>query len=154
MCEMQVGDMKKYLCVSLLLALMSVGYVVSAVAAGRAASAAKNVKVVEEKPAGETPADLEHGKEIFQSICSHCHRIDYEASAVGAPGLRDVMDRHTPEWQNQWLANPAGFAKKDKTAKALIKANPYGLTMPTLPEMQNSQSRKDVIEFLKTLKGE
>jgi len=48
------------------------------------------------------------------------------------------MEHHTPEWLNQWLINPAAFAKKDKTARALIEANPYGLTMPTLPEMQNS----------------
>ena len=99
-------------------------------------------------------ADVEHGRKIFQTICTHCHRTDYETSPVGAPGLRDVMERHTPEWEDQWLTSPAAFAKRDETAKALVESNPYGLTMPTLPEMQDPQNRRDVIEFLKTLKGD
>jgi len=152
--KMRAGEIKKYLYMVFLLALVEVGIPEVVVAADKLAAAAKSEQAAKDKTKEETAANPEHGKKIFKNICIHCHRIDYEVSAVGAPGLRDVMDRHTPEWQNQWLANPAVFAKKDKTARALIKANPYGLTMPTLPEMQNSQSRKDVIEFMKTLKSD
>ena len=114
---------------------------------------AKDVK--EGAAAASAPvADVEHGRKIFQTICTHCHRTDYETSPVGAPGLRDVMERHTPEWEDQWLTSPAAFAKRDETAKALVESNPYGLTMPTLPEMQDPRNRRDVIEFLKTLKGD
>ncbi|MDQ6959211.1 MAG: cytochrome c [Mariprofundaceae bacterium] len=144
--------MRKFLYMAFLLILMEVGLSGDAVAADKLVTTAKSGQAT----AGKTKAAVnpEYGKEIFKNICIHCHRTDYDVSAVGAPGLRDVMDRHTPEWLNQWLTNPAIFAKKDKTARALIEANPYGLTMPTLPEMQSSQSRKDVIEFLKTLKGD
>ena len=100
-----------------------------------------------------TSGDVKHGEQIFKSICTHCHRTDYETSPVGAPGLRDVMERHTPEWEFQWLLSPAAFAKKDETARALTESNPYGLVMPTIPEMADPQNRRDVIEFLKTLKG-
>ncbi|MDQ6987988.1 MAG: cytochrome c [Mariprofundaceae bacterium] len=96
--------------------------------------------------------DAKHGEKIFNSICIHCHRTDHEASAVGAPGLRDVLDRHDEAWLFQWIAGPAEFSKKDETAKALTESNPYGLVMPTLPEMADPQNRYDVIEFLKTLK--
>jgi len=146
--------MRKHLYIAFLLVLMEVGLPGAAIAAGKPVTAVKSEQAAEDKTKKEIAANPEHGKAIFKNLCVHCHRTDYEVSAVGAPGLRDVMDRHTPEWQNQWLINPAAFAKKDKTAKALIEANPYGLTMPALPEMQNSQSRKDVIEFLKTLKGD
>lgn len=152
--KVQIGEMRKYLYIAFLLALMEVGLHGTAVAADKSGAVVKSEQTARSKIKKETVANLEHGKEIFKNICIHCHRIDYEVSVVGAPGLRDVMDRHTPEWLNQWLTNPATFAKKDKTAKALIEANPYGLTMPTLPEMQNAQSRKDVTEFLKTLKGD
>lgn len=101
-----------------------------------------------------TTSDVKHGEAIFNNICILCHRTDYETSPVGAPGLRDVMQRHTPEWEDQWLTSPAAFAKKDETAKALIESNPYGLVMPTFPEMANEQNRRDVIEFLKTLSKE
>ncbi len=96
--------------------------------------------------------DAKHGKEIFTSVCIHCHNITHEVSAVGCPGLKDVLSRHDEGWLQQWLVSPEAFAKQDKKAKAVVGANPYGLIMPTLPEMQNEKDRKDIIEYLKTLK--
>lgn len=93
----------------------------------------------------------EAGSKIFENICSHCHRLDYQTSEVGAPGLRDITHRQDVKWINQWITSPSAFAKVDPTAKALVASNPYGLTMPTLPEMQNPQNRADIIAFLKTL---
>ncbi len=112
-----------------------------------AAVATEAVKVAE-----APQADAKRGKEIFDGICTHCHRIDYEDSAVGCPGLKDVLTRHDAVWLNQWLQGPETFSKQDETAKAVVEANPYGLIMPTLPEMQIEQNRKDIIEYLKTLK--
>ena len=117
------------------------------------ALAEEEVVVTEAIEVVEAPqADVNHGKKIFESICIHCHRTDYEASAVGAPGLRDVLERHSAEWINTWISSPEAFAKIDEDAKALIGSNPYGLKMPTIPEMQIEQNRKDIIEYLKTLK--
>jgi cytochrome c2 len=123
-------------------------------AAAKSATAAKPAEAANGKQA--TPAitgNLEHGKQIFANICSHCHRIDHQTSPVGAPGLLDVLQRHTAEWIFQWVHSPAAFAKTDKAAKALVEGNPYGLVMPTFPEMQDPQNRRDVIEYLKTLKS-
>ena len=106
----------------------------------------------EAQPVESIQADVLHGKDIFDSICAHCHRIDYEASAVGAPGLRGVLERHSVAWVESWITSPEAFAKVDETAKDLAASNPYGLVMPTIPEMQFEQNRKDVIEYLKTLK--
>ena len=73
-------------------------------------------------------------------------------SAVGCPGLKNVVKRHDEAWLARWIQNPEGFAKKNNEAKTVVAANPYGLIMPTIPEMQIEQNRKDVIEYLKTLK--
>jgi len=97
-------------------------------------------------------ADVEHGKKIFESICMHCHRTDYESSVVGAPGLKDVLERHSVEWINTWIRSPEAFSKVNSTAKKLVESNPYGLIMPTIPEMQSEQNRQDIIAYLKTLK--
>jgi len=96
--------------------------------------------------------DVKHGQKIFESICIHCHNITNKISAVGCPGLKDVLTRHDEAWINQWLQEPEIFSKKDEKAKAVVAANPYGLIMPTIPEMQIEQDRKDIIEYLKTLK--
>ena len=123
------------------------------------------LKAEEAKAKAEAPADAaaaepqpapivgraEAGRKIYENICSHCHRLDYDASEVGAPGLRDVTHRHDVEWIEQWITSPRAFAKIDPSAKALVDSNPYGLTMPTLPEMQDPQNRADIIAFLKTL---
>lgn len=96
-------------------------------------------------------ASAERGKVNFEAICAHCHTTTYDESSVGAPGLKDVIERHDPEWLDHWLKSPEAFARVDETAKALSGSNKYGLVMPTLPEMQDDQKRADVIEYLKTL---
>lgn len=98
--------------------------------------------------------DAARGAQTFEAICAHCHLLTYEESRIGAPGLKGVLERHDAEWLDQWLHGPEAFAKVDETAKALIESNKYGVKMPTFPEMQDSQKRADVIEYLKTLKGD
>jgi len=98
--------------------------------------------------------DAAHGQQIFATICSHCHHTDFTDSAVGAPGLMDVLDRHDAAWINEWISGPEAFSKKDEKASALVAANPFGLIMPTFPEMQIEQNRLDIIAYLKTLKSQ
>jgi cytochrome c2 len=106
-----------------------------------------------EEDAGLSPEAM-RGAKIFESICVHCHLRSTEESRVGAPGLLGVLDRRDEKWINQWLKSPEAFAKTNEAAKALIASNKYGVKMPTFPEMQDSQNRADIIEYLKTLKGE
>ncbi len=104
--------------------------------------------------AEESKPDAMRGAKLFGDICAHCHLTSYEESKVAAPGLKGVLERHDVKWLNQWIKSPEAFAKKDETAGALLGSNKYGLKMPTLPEMQDDKNRADVIEYLKTLKGD
>jgi len=97
-------------------------------------------------------ASSERGKAIFDSVCIHCHHLTHEVSAVGCPGLQGVLTRHNVAWLDAWLASPETFSKTDIKAKEVVAGNPYGLVMPTLPEMTHEHDRLDMIEFLKTLK--
>jgi len=92
------------------------------------------------------------GQKTFEAVCSHCHHLTNQVSVVGCPGLKDVLSRHDVTWLDTWLKSPEVFAKVDIKAKEVVDANPYGLVMPTLPEMRNEKDRLDIIEFLKTLK--
>lgn len=130
-------------CFTLLTAAMMLGASAGLAAEDTAAAAEAGV---------QKTGNVEHGKQIFDVICSRCHHADQTTSAVGAPGLQGVLERHDEAWINEWISGPEAFSKKDEKAKALVNSNPYGLIMPTLPEMQDPQNRLDVIEFLKTLK--
>jgi len=97
--------------------------------------------------------DVKQGEIIYNTICIQCHSTGNTISAVGASGLRNALKRHNEAWLSQWLASPAAFARKDKKAKALTESNPYGLIMPTIPEMADEKNRRDVIAYMKTLTG-
>ena len=103
-------------------------------------------------PSVSNAADAANGKELFQTICAHCHLTTYDESRIGAPGLKGVLERHDEDWLSHWIKSPETFAKTDETAKSLIESNKFGLAMPTLPAMQDDAKRADIIEFLKTLK--
>jgi len=101
----------------------------------------------EEKPA----ASAERGKEIFDKLCIYCHRTDSQVSKVGASGMAGVTTRRDTEWLDQWLKNPAEFSKRDEVARAVTNSYQYNMAMPTLPMMQQDESRADVIKYLNML---
>ncbi|MDX8407909.1 MAG: c-type cytochrome [Mariprofundaceae bacterium] len=146
--------MRAYFLTCLLLATPFIGLAPEAFAAPADDAAVADAAAVQEATSDSRVPDAVHGEQIFQTICSHCHHADHSTSAVGAPGLMDVLDRHDEAWINEWLRGPEAFARKDETAQALVASNPFGLIMPTLPEMQDEKNRLDIIAFLKTLKSE
>ena len=93
-----------------------------------------------------------NGKKVFKTYCAHCHNSSAKESRVGAPSLNNVFSRHDEEWINQWIKSPDAMIKTDHKALELSESNRFGLTMPTLPAMQEEQNRRDVIAYLKTLK--
>jgi len=97
-------------------------------------------------------SSVSRGQMIFDAVCIHCHHKTTEIGPTGCPGLKNVLTRHGEEWLNKWILAPEEFSKVDIKAKDVVDANPYQLVMPALPEMQDEQKRKDMIEFLKTLK--
>jgi cytochrome c2 len=105
-----------------------------------------------QEPIVITQASYKNGKVIFDRLCAHCHKTTFDESVIGAPGLKQVLDRHDETWLNSWLRSPEAFAKVNETAKDLIESNDFGLAMPTLPAMHDDSQRADVIAYLKTLK--
>ncbi len=146
--------MRVYFLTWLLLVAACIGLVPETFAASADDADVVDAAAVQETNAGSHVPDARHGEQIFKTICSHCHHADHSTSTVGAPGLMDVLDRHDEAWINEWVQGPEAFSRKDETAQALVASNPFGLIMPTLPEMQDENNRLDIIAFLKTLKSE
>jgi len=94
--------------------------------------------------------DMVKGKAIFDRLCFHCHKPSYDEKF--APGLAGITERRDTKWLHSFLQNPSKMIKHDEYAKNLKVSNAYNLTMPTLPEMQDEQTREDIIAYLDTLK--
>jgi mono/diheme cytochrome c family protein len=58
-----------------------------------------------------------HGKGVFETKCSACHK--WEERYVG-PALNGVTQRREPEWIMNMILNPDQMIKEDEQAKALF----------------------------------
>ncbi len=71
---------------------------------------------VEAEPSG---ADAAAGKEIFNTLCAACHKLD--GMSIGPP-LRGVTDRRDKEWLHSWIRNSgAMIAAGDEQGVALYE---------------------------------
>lgn len=52
--------------------------------------------------------DVAKGKELFNSQCAACHKLD--ANSTG-PALRGVADRRSTDWLHKWIKNSADLIK-------------------------------------------
>lgn len=100
-------------------------------------------------PGVSVSASVEEGKQIYDQLCIHCHKSNYDEKF--GPGLAGIMDRREAEWIDKFLLNPAEMIKSDEYAQTLKEGNQYNLTMPALPQMKDAEKRASVIEYLKTI---
>ncbi len=93
--------------------------------------------------------DIEQGKVIFDRLCIYCHKLNYDEKF--APGLAGITERRGEQWLHGFLKNPSEMIRNDEYAKNLKENNVYNLTMPAFSEMQDEQTRADMIAYLSTL---
>ena len=93
--------------------------------------------------------DIEQGKAVFDQLCIHCHKLNYDEKF--APGLAGITERRDEQWLHDFLKNPSEMIRNDEYAKNLKENNVYNLTMPAFSEMQDEQKRANMIAYLSTL---
>jgi cytochrome c2 len=72
--------------------------------------------------------DPAKGKELFNSLCAACHKLD--AKSTG-PALRGVSDRHDRAWIYKWVHNSSELIKSgDKDAVKLFAENNNSVMTP------------------------
>lgn len=89
-------------------------------------------------PAAEAPAagagDAAKGKELFNSLCAACHKLD--AKSTG-PALRGVADKHDRAWLYKWVRNSSELIKAgDATAVKLFNENNKSV-MTAFPQLSD-----------------
>tara|TARA_R110000850_G_scaffold30630_2_gene84184 strand:+ start:33862 stop:34368 length:507 start_codon:yes stop_codon:yes gene_type:complete len=58
-----------------------------------------------------------HGEDVFQKMCSACHKMDKKF--IG-PKIDGVTERRSPEWIMNMILNPEEMIAKDPIAKQLL----------------------------------
>ena len=99
----------------------------------------------------ELPAEIDqamaaHGAEIYQKMCTACHRPDKKF--IG-PAQKGVLERRTPEWTMNMILNPEEMLQKDPLAKALfVEFNGSPMANQNLTQ----EEARAVLEYFRTLK--
>ncbi len=85
------------------------------------------------------------GKEIFESLCTACHKADKKF--IG-PSPQGIMSRRSPEWIMNMILNPEEMVKSDPIAKKLLVE--YNMAPMANQNLTEDQARK-VLEYFRTL---
>lgn len=113
-----------------------------------------------EAPAGEVgeaevppdveTADVSAGKELFNTLCAVCHKLD--SKSIG-PALRGVTDRRSMDWLHSWIQNSqALIASGDEEAIAIYEE--FGqTTMPAFPQL-SEQDINNILAYVSQPKQE
>ena len=88
-------------------------------------------------PAAEAPVatlggDPVRGKELFNSNCAACHKLD--AKATG-PALRGIAQKHDKEWLYKWIHNPAAMIKSGDAAAVKVYEENNKVNMTAFPTL-------------------
>ena len=86
------------------------------------------------------------GKEVFDKMCTACHRVGKKF--IG-PAPNGITERRTPEWIMNMILNPEEMVQKDALAKQLlIEFNGSPMANQNLTE----DEARAVLEYFRTLK--
>ncbi|WP_418264747.1 c-type cytochrome [Flavobacterium faecale] len=103
-----------------------------------------------EAPAASQGGDPVKGKELFNSNCAACHKLD--AKSTG-PALRGVADKHDMAWLYKWVRNSSDMIKSgDAAAVKLFEENNKSV-MTSFPQLSDSDI-DNIIAYTSEVKAE
>ena len=83
----------------------------------------------------EAGADAAKGKELFNSNCAACHKLD--AKATG-PALRGVADKYETEWLYKWIKNSSDLIKSGDALAVKVFEENGKVPMTAFPQLSNA----------------
>jgi hypothetical protein len=82
------------------------------------------------------------GKDVFQSKCSACHKM--EERYVG-PGLKGITSRRSPEWVMNMILNPQEMTQKDPEAQKLLEEYLMQMTFQNV----TTEETRSILEYFR-----
>ncbi|MCR5860724.1 c-type cytochrome [Flavobacterium sp. J372] len=93
-------------------------------------------------PAGDAAAapaagagDAAKGKELFNTLCAACHKLD--AKATG-PALRGVAEKHDRAWLGKWIRNSSEMIKSGDPVAVKLFAENNNSVMTPFPQLTDA----------------
>jgi mono/diheme cytochrome c family protein len=80
-------------------------------------------------------ADPVKGKELFNSNCAACHKLD---AKMTGPALRGISSRLTNEWLYKWIRNSQDLIKSGDAEAVRVSKEYNGAVMNAFPQLTNS----------------
>ena len=118
---------KLYLSLAVMLTLSLTSYAQEATPAAIATPAAT--------PAASSGGDPVKGKEIFNTNCAACHKLD--AKATG-PALRGVGAKYEKAWLYKWIHNSADLIKSGDAQAVKVFADNNKVSMTNFPQLSEA----------------
>lgn len=134
-------------CLALSLSFSMSSYGQDAAAAPAAAAPAADAAAAAPAAGG---GDAVKGKELFNSLCAACHKLD--AKSTG-PALRGVADKHDRAWIYKWVRNSSEMIKAgDPAAVKLFNENNKAVMTP-FPQLSDADI-DNIMAYTSQPKGE
>jgi mono/diheme cytochrome c family protein len=124
---------KLFLSLGLMLSLSVTSYAQEAAAPAAAAPAATATPAA--APAATSGGDAAKGKDIFNTNCAACHKLD--AKATG-PALRGVGSKYEKAWLYKWIHNSADLIKSGDAAAVKVYEEYNKVPMTAFPQLSEA----------------
>ncbi len=85
--------------------------------------------------AAASTADPVKGKELFNSNCAACHKLD---AKMTGPALRGVAQKHDMAWLYKWIHNSTAMIKAGDPAAVKISTEYNGSVMTAFPQLSEA----------------
>jgi mono/diheme cytochrome c family protein len=99
------------------------------------ATPAATPAVVVATAAPASSADPVKGKELFNSNCAACHKLD---AKMTGPALRGVSQKHDMAWLYKWIHNSTAMIKAGDPAAVKISTEYNGSVMTAFPQLSEA----------------
>jgi mono/diheme cytochrome c family protein/predicted HAD superfamily Cof-like phosphohydrolase len=118
-------------------------------------SIAQTAAPAAEAPAAAAPAasgggDPVKGKELFNSNCAACHKLD---GASTGPALRGVAQKHEMAWIYKWVHNSSALIKSGDAAAVKLFADNAQKVMTPFPQLSEGDI-DNIIAYTSEVKAE
>ena len=78
--------------------------------------------------------DVAKGKELFNTNCAACHKLDGKATG---PALRDVASKYDKEWLYKWIKNSGELIKSGDAQAVKVFEENNKVPMPAFPQLSD-----------------
>lgn len=103
-----------------------------------------------EAPAASQGADPVKGKELFNSNCAACHKLD--AKSTG-PALRGIAEKYDKAWLYKWIHNSSELIKSGDAAAVKVYEENNKAVMTSFPQLSEGDI-DNIIAYTSEVKAE